>query len=89
MTRANEIRKEIKQVRKQLGDNMRFIKNELTNRLFLRLAELNLRLNVEIERENEKLTEKLYPPEKSFDADAAEIDEAQRYRDIRETQERQ
>jgi hypothetical protein len=87
MTKADEIRKEIQLKRKQLGHYASFIKNKMTDLLFRELAELNLKLSNEIERENAVSQEEyIYSGTKSFDEDAKEVDDKQRYKDWRNEQ---
>lgn len=82
MTKADDIRKEIKLKRRQLGHHASFVKNKISDLLFKELNVLNKQLSIEIERENAGKFEKYVGKEKSFDEDAKEIDDAQRYRDL-------
>jgi len=83
MTKADEIRKEIKLKRKQLAHYAGFVRNPVSDLLFRDINILNKQLSIEIEKENEKNISHYLGKEKSFDEDAKEIDDKQRLRDLK------
>lgn len=81
--KSDQIRKEISLKRKQLVKFGGFGQYPMRDLLFKEISELNGKLSVELDRENAAKRELYIAGEKSQDEDAKEIDDKQRYRDIK------
>ena len=82
MSKADEIRKEIKLKRKQLGYHAGFVKNKMADLLFREIIALNQKLSIEIEKDTNNSVGEFFSERKSFDKDEKEIDDKQRLRDL-------